>query len=138
MAGMQDGQSLGARVRQRRTEKNISAAELARRANISKAYLSEIEHDDDDGTAAKPSAEVLYRIATALGTTVADLLGRQEHVPAPRGLSDTLRKFAEDASLPRADVEMLARIRFRGNQPTSVEDWRFLYEAIRRSVRPGD
>jgi hypothetical protein len=37
----------------------------------------------------------------------------------------------------RADViEMLAGIKYHGEQPQTVDDWRFLLEAIRRSVSP--
>ena len=122
--------TLSEQLRRRREEKNLSAAELARRAGISKGYLSQIEQDDS----IRPSGDVLYRLAEALGTTVADLLGRQAR-PMARGVSPSLRAFAEEANLPEPDIRMLAQIRFRGEQPQSKEDWRFLYEAIQRSIR---
>ncbi len=123
---------LGEQVRKRRKEKGIAAAELARRANISKGYLSEIE----SGQAPKPSGEILMRLADSLGTTIADLLGKDVR-PVSRGVPPSLRQFARDAELPEQDVRMLSRIRFRGAQPDSAEDWRFLYESIKRSVRGG-
>ncbi len=123
---------LSDRIRQRREEKRISAIELARRAEISKGYVSEIE----SGRAPRPSGAVLYRIATALGTTVADLL-EQEVQPAARSVPPTLRDFADQAALPAEDVEMLAQIRFRGEQPATEDDWRYLYESIKRSVPRG-
>jgi transcriptional regulator with XRE-family HTH domain len=126
---------LGSRIRQRRADIGMSAAELARRADISKGYVSEIESDDPSRTS-RPSAEVLFRIATALGTTVADLLGKEVR-PATRGIPAELKKFADEADLPQQDVQMLAQIRFRGAQPQTAEDWRFLYESIKRSVRRG-
>jgi len=119
------------RVKQRRMEKGITAADLARRAGISKAYLSEIEN----GKVPRPSADVLYRLATELGTTVADLLGKPVQAPAARSIPDALRQFAEAEELPEEDVKMLAQIRFRGEQPKTPDDWRFLYDAIKRSVR---
>ena len=64
--------ALGDRIRQRRADTGLSAAELARRAAISKGYLSVIER----GGSVRPSADVLARLATALGTTIADLLGQ--------------------------------------------------------------
>ena len=124
---------IGERIRQRRIEKGISAAELARRAGVSKGYLSEIE----TGQAPRPSGDVLYRLATALGTTMADLLGREVRAPATRPITESLRQFADEALLPAGDVEMLAQIRFRGEQPRTPEDWRFLYESIKRSIRGG-
>jgi XRE family transcriptional regulator of biofilm formation len=126
---------LGERIRQRREEKGISGAELARRANVSKGYLSTIE-SSDEGNAPRPSADVLFRIATALGTSAADLLG-QEVRRASRRIPPSLREFLKDRDLPEEDVAMLAGIKFRGAQPASAEDWAFLYESIRRSIRPG-
>lgn len=121
--------ALNDRIKQRREEKGLTAIELAQRAEISKGYLSEIE----SGRAPRPSADVLYRIATALGTTVADLLEREVR-PAPRTVPLTLRELAEEAGMPDEDVQMLAQIRFRGDQPATKEDWRYLYESIRRSI----
>jgi transcriptional regulator with XRE-family HTH domain len=121
--------ALGDRVRQRREERGISAAELARRANVSKGYLSEIEA----GKTPRPSADVLYRLATALGTSIGDLLEKKVR-PASRAVSPSLREFADQTSIPEQDVQMLAQIRFRGAQPATAEDWRFLYESIKRSI----
>lgn len=121
--------TLGERIRQRRDEKGITAIELARQAEISKGYLSELE----SGRAARPSGTILFRIASALGTTVADLLG-EEIRPVNTATPAELKEFADEAELPEEDVRMLARIRFRGEQPRSKDDWRFLYESIRRSI----
>ena len=121
--------ALGDRIRQRRADTGLSAAELARRATISKGYLSAIEH----GNSVRPSADVLTRLATALGTTIADLLD-QESRPAEATIPPSLQQFAEAAGLPADDVEMLSQIRFRGEQPSTPDDWWFLYEAIQRSM----
>lgn len=133
---MELNETLGERIRKRRQQADITSAELARRAKVSKGYLSAIERVDSGDTVPRPSAEVLFRIATALGTTVADLLGK-ETGPAPATISPSLREFAEKEELPERDVEMLAQIRFRGQQPSSFDDWRFLYDSIRRSIRSG-
>ncbi|MFN8592032.1 MAG: helix-turn-helix transcriptional regulator [Thermomicrobiales bacterium] len=119
----------GERIKQRREEKGIPAVELARRAEISKGYLSELER----GHAARPSGAVLYKIANVLGTTVADLLG-EEIRPANSAAPAALRALAKEEGLPEEDVRMLANIRFRGEQPRTEDDWRFLYESIRRSI----
>ena len=131
---MVDGsRPLGERIRQRRSEKGLSSAELARRAGISKGYLSELENGG--ATAPKPSAEILYRIARELATTIADLMERDVAPAPPATIPSELQKFAKDEQLPEADVQMLASIKFRGNQPRTYEDWRFLYDSIRRAVR---
>src|ERR1700730_13534107 len=125
--------ALAERIKLRREQKGISAAELARAAGISKGYMSEIENADSTKPV-RPSADVLYRVATALGTSVADLLEKDVR-PAPREISPSLRAFAEKNQLPEEDVQMLADIRFRGAQPVDEWDWGFLYGAIQRSIR---
>jgi len=45
-----------------------------------------------------------------------------------------LREFARQERLPEDDLKMLARIRYRGRVPRTVDDWRFIYESIRRST----
>ena len=122
--------SLGQRVRQRREEKGLSLSALARASKVSKGYLSQIEND----AAPRPSGDTLFKMATALGTTVADLLGREVE-STTREMSPSLVEFARVAQLPDADVQMLAGIRYRGEQPTSVADWSYLYESIRRTIR---
>jgi hypothetical protein len=32
-------------------------------------------------------------------------------------------------------VEMLASIQYRGKRPDTVEDWRFIFESIKRTLR---
>ncbi len=126
--------TIGEMINLRRTEKELSLSELARRVDISKSYLHSIE----SGATRNPSAEVLFKIANELGTTIADLLGEEDTVfdelandEIPLGLAE----FAAAARLPKSDIDMLARIEYRGKKPQSVEDWRFLYESIKRSVK---
>ncbi|MCW5851178.1 MAG: helix-turn-helix domain-containing protein [Anaerolineae bacterium] len=122
--------TLGQRVRQRRDEKGLSLSALARASKVSKGYLSQIEND----AAPRPSGDTLFKMANALGTTVADLLGR-EIEPTAREISPVLMDFAREANLPEADIQMLAAIRYRGEQPHTMADWRYLYESIRRTIR---
>jgi transcriptional regulator with XRE-family HTH domain len=102
---------------------------VARRADISTGYLAKIER----GSAARPSADVLDRLARALETTVADLLERTTYVE-PAAVPESLRRFAEHAGLADEDVRMLAGISYRGQQPRTPDDWHFLFEAIKRSI----
>jgi transcriptional regulator with XRE-family HTH domain len=121
--------SLGDQIHKRRLEKHISLPELARLSRVAKGYLWEIE----DGSATRPSAETLYRIAKVLGTSIADLLG-YEVVATQQAIPDTLREYAQEARLPDSDVAMLASIVYRGEQPKTKEDWRYIYESIRRTI----
>lgn len=121
--------AIGDRIRQRRDDVKLSAAELARRAGVTKGYVSQIE----SGQVPRPSGDVLYRLATALGTTVADLL-EKEVMPVDEAIPAELLEFANQVDLPADDLEMLAKIKFRGRQPRTVDDWRFLYESIKRTT----
>lgn len=130
-AGAGDG--IGARVRLYRQERGMSLTELASEAGVSKSHLSVIEN----GAGTRPGAQVLYALATALGVTIADLLGRSLH-PAGRGeIPPSLLEFAAEHQLPDADLQMLAGIQFRGEQPQTKERWAFIYNAISTS-RPLD
>ena len=125
--------SLGSRLRDARTAQSLSLTEIATRAGISKAYLSQLEH----GASTRPSHDVLRRLATALGTSIADLTGTSATWQPGEAdkLPASLRTFAHTAKIPEADVEMLAGIHYRGKQPGEPDDWAHIYETIKRTVR---
>jgi len=134
MAAGSGTKELAERVATARRQKGLSVAKLAELAGLSKAYIYQIEK----GECPRPSAQALFDIATALGTSIAHLLGRAAKGPEPGAvpIPDSLREFAaQQPNLKPEDVEMLARIRFRGHQPQSVEDWGYLWETIRRMVK---
>jgi hypothetical protein len=82
---------------------------------------------------------VLFKIAHELGTTIADLLGETEQEPVMDAeIPDNLLQLAQEDNLTKSDVQMLANIRYRGKQPQSVADWRFIFESIKRTVRFSD
>ena len=123
---------LGRRLKDLREGQELSLSEVARRAHISKAYLSQLER----GESTQPSYDILVRLATALATSPDKLAGlpsgwhpEGEKVPAP------LRTFADRSALPEVDVSMLAQIHFRGKQPRSADDWAHIYETIKRTIR---
>lgn len=126
--------SLAKSLKKHRLEAQLSLSEVARRAQISKAYLSQLEHGDSK----QPSYSVLARIATALGVSVAELTGGE---PPSRNWNEadrvpsSLRRFAEEADIPSGDVKMLSTIHFRGRRPREASDWAHIYETIKRTVR---
>jgi hypothetical protein len=73
---------------------------------------------------------VLFDIARALGVTMADLLGHEIRVEDAPQLEPTLAQYAKEAKLTKADVRMLASIKFRGSPPQSVERWRYIHHAL--------
>jgi len=128
-----DATALAQRMAAARRDKGLSVAKLAELAGVSRAYIHQIEN----GECPRPSAQVLFSIAAALGTSIAHLLGRAAKGPEPEAvvIPDGLRQFAaEQPDLRPEDVEMLARIRLRGRQPKTAQDWAYLWESIRRTV----
>lgn len=118
---------LGDNLKRLRTEKRLSQVALSRQAEVSQAYLSELE----SGQGKRPSGQVLMRLADVLGVTIAELLG--ERVAPGPGVAvpdDSLLKFAEERQLPESDVRMLAGIRFRGEPPRTARRWGMIYDAI--------
>lgn len=63
---------VGAALAAMRQERGLSLDELSRRAGVSKSMLSQIERHQ-----ANPTVAVVWRLATALGVGVAELLGEQ-------------------------------------------------------------
>lgn len=122
-------ETLGQRVRRYREERAWTLTELAKRASVSKGYLSDIERGAD----VRLSGEKLYDIANALGVTMSDLLGRDIITEPKQAVPKSLEAFAKSHRLPKSDVHMLANINFRGEPPKSEERWALIYSAIRSS-----
>jgi len=123
---------IGQRIKQRRLESGLSLTGLAIRAGISRSYL----HSLESGTAANPSQKVIGSLAQCLGVAVADLLQSETGTgSAPTDLPPGLAEFANEYDLPTTDVEMLRRLEYRGKQPNTPDDWWYLYESIKRTVK---
>ena len=112
--------AFGDRVRERREAEGLSQEELAQEVGLSRNYLSQIER----GRATNLSFEVVRRISERLGLPVHEGAG-------PGSVPESLRRFADEAGLPPADVAMLARIEYRGRRPETPEQWRVLYSTIK-------
>lgn len=132
--------ALAKQLRKLRENKGLSLDDVARKANISKTYLWELERDTEK--AKKPSADVLMRIAEALSTTLAELLSlptvqaEQGPIEIPRSLREFQKQMdALGQSLSESDLRDLALMKFRGGQPESVAEWHQLYLILDGSVR---
>lgn len=125
-------ETIGQRIKRYREERGLTLTQLATNADVSKSHLSELESGPD--TKQGPSAEMLYRIAKALGVAMSDLLGRPVIIRSTRDRPPSLVEFAKANNLPEADIEMLAGIEFRGERPQTTERWAFIYQAIRNST----
>lgn len=124
--------ALSDKLRELRDDKGLSLDDVAKKAKISKTYLWELERDTLGSK--KPSADVLLRIANALGTTLAQLLSLQtiQGAEGPIELPPSLNQFAEQMKrlgidLTDNDLRDLAATKFRGAQPETVTEWHQLY-----------
>lgn len=144
---------LGANVARLRELRGLSLGALGEAAGgLAKSYLAKLEKGDVEN----PGLRTLSAIARALDVTVADLLRTAEPDSGPEGqallaqqaaftqvLADLpagLREFldrmaAERRPVPPDMVRALAAVQFRGRRPERPDDWRFLYDAMIRSVR---
>jgi XRE family transcriptional regulator of biofilm formation len=129
--------ALADQLRKYRRIQGLSMAELARRAQVSRGYISQLEKNGD---CPHPSVDILYRIAFALGTSVGELLEKKVMKTDDEltDIPEELRKFAIAEQLSDEEIKMLARIEYRGRQPSTVKDWGYLYESIKRSIRLED
>jgi transcriptional regulator with XRE-family HTH domain len=119
-------QGLGERLRAFRAAAGKSQADVARDAQVSPGYVSELE----SGQGRRPSGHVLFRLAEALDVTIAELLGRDLAPPAPADAHPSLKQFVQERGLDPADARMLASIRFRGDPPRTPRRWAMIYDAI--------
>lgn len=114
----------GKKVRDRRVEEGMSQEKLAQAVGISRNYLSQIER----GQATNLSWQVMDKLTSVLG------LKEQEETDNEMVLPQSLAEFAKTAGLPPDDVLMLARLKYRGQQPTTTEKWELLYNVIKMTV----
>lgn len=114
------------KVRDRRQQEKLSQQELADRVGISRNYLSQIER----GQAKNLSWQVVEKLTSILGIKDDSTGKREETADIPSSLAE----FAKNAGLPSDDVMMLARLKYRGQQPTTPEKWELLYNVIKMTV----
>jgi transcriptional regulator with XRE-family HTH domain len=110
-------------VRAQRKAQKLSQQELAQQVEISRNYLSEIER----GEATNLSWQVRQKLAAALGLSP---VGEAVETDLPEGLA----AFAASAKLPQDDVQMLAGLKYRGQQPTTADKWELLYNVIKMTA----
>jgi len=128
--------SLAENIKRTRLQKQMSQPALAKRAVVSKGYIYLLE----SGDMTNPSLDILHKIATALDSTIAELIGqpRVASVAAPPEISESLLKFVKQRKragepLSEDDIVNLAGTKFRGKRPETVEDWAYVYEFFKRT-----
>jgi len=116
----------GKQVRERRTEEKLSQEKLAQTVGISRNYLSQIER----GQATNLSWQVREKLTSVLGLKEVE----KAQTSSELGLPPSLAEFASKVGLPPDDVLMLARLKYRGQQPTTPEKWELLYNVIKMTI----
>lgn len=121
-------------------EKGLNLPELAEKADVSKGFLSQLENDDDSN----PSLDSLNKVAKALGVTLATLLDREStraHRFIPAVIDPGLKDFIQEChgANERLDDGILQALyvlqQRKGEGVKTKEDWRWLYESIKRGVK---
>ena len=118
--------TFGKRVREERKALKLSQADLAEEIGISRNYLSQIER----GEATNLSWQVKQSLAQKLGI----LLTEQNENSSLDNLPKGLEEFAQQEGLQPDDILMLARLEYRGQKPTTAEQWKLLYRVIRSVI----
>jgi transcriptional regulator with XRE-family HTH domain len=128
MTGSTPDATLGSRVRARRQRRGWTLKDLADKTCLSVPYLSDIERSN----VANPTLETLTALATAMETTVTDLLGGQSAAFAGPPLSVSLQRFVRSQDFDRR-VQRLARIANRPQSEIRQEVIDFLATAPKRA-----
>lgn len=127
--------NIGKNIKEYRLKKGWTLAKLSSASGVSKPYLSQIENTPDK----QISAEKLYQIAQALEVTMGQLMGKEVVLKQHAEVPSSLLAFAEKNGLQEEQIQMLANIKYRGQQPSSEKEWETIYLAIKSSIqRNGD
>lgn len=127
--------TVGNRIKTLRIEQGLTQPALARKAQMSKGLLYQIETSDD----ANPSLGTLNKIARALNVTIALLL-EKETLRARRAVPETidpgLSEFIKETKasgepLNESTLQALYVLQHRsGAAKKTKEDWAWLYRSI--------
>jgi transcriptional regulator with XRE-family HTH domain len=131
---------IGDNIKKYREIRAITLPDLAEKAGVSKAFLWEIE----TGNSKRPGAEILFKIAEALGVTIAHLMGKEpvqgiQDMIEPE-INDGLRAFINERkrqghALDPEEIKSLSFVQLRGGRPTTKEQWALVYGMLREMTR---
>jgi DNA-binding XRE family transcriptional regulator len=121
---------IGKRIQRLREKKGWTLSELARKSDVSRSYIYQIEQGEST-----PTQDKIQKLADAFGIRPGELFGEQT---TEMNMSESLREFAEQAGLESREIQMLAQIEYRGRRPSTVEEWRLLYSVIKGMLDKGN
>jgi len=128
----------GDRIRELREKQKMTQDQLAKQADISKGFLSDVENNNRN-----ISSQSLLKIANALGTSVDYLLSgavaevvSKKPVVIPQNLSQAAGQlnltYNRTLELLDAHDSVYARRSDKSRSEFTVEDWKKLYQALKR------
>ena len=128
----------GDRIRELRDKRRFTQDQLAKKAGISKGFLSDVENNNRN-----LSSQALLRVANSLGASVDYLLsgGLSEPVDrAPVVIPPALSRAAEDLDLSYSETlellhahnSVIARRSAKARTEFSEDDWTNLHKALRK------
>lgn len=129
--------TIGNRIKDIRTKRGLTQAQLCLKAHISKGFLSDIENDKRN-----IGSQKLLEIANALDVSVDYLLtGRlneysmNQEVTIPSDLSkaaeDLKLSYSETLELLSAHKSIIARRSHKTKKELTVEEWKKLHDTIK-------
>lgn len=131
--------TLGDRIKEARERNGWTQDKLADETNLSKSFISEVENDKR-----VPSADNVLKIANALGVSLDYLMkgetGKEEKASEPIRIPVELSRAAEKEGWSYSDIlrllaahnSVVARRSSRLPQAPSEDEWKRLYEAIKK------
>lgn len=111
--------SLGRTIKQLRTARQLTQAELAKQVGIEQTYISQLER----GSAGMPSREIVWRLADALHTTELYLLRADGWI---RRQSDETPQLPHELEIIRQDLQNMTPEKAATRLEALREIWRIL------------
>jgi transcriptional regulator with XRE-family HTH domain len=121
-----DAKLFGKNVLVLRKARKLSQEQLAKLAEVSRNYISMIER----GEAENVSEVIIQKLAGSLEVPTEQLINDISETSGTM-IPPALREFALGEGLSFKTVDKLKQIPFRGKEPTTAEEWKDLYEAIK-------
>lgn len=121
------------RLKELRTERQLTLKELSERSELSVSYLSDIERGRT-----VPTLATLETLANALAVTVIDFLsgvdfaGQVTDASLPAGLVALRDDPTYGMQLTPEWIETLSKIQMRGKRPETKDDWLMLFLQLKR------